>query len=930
MSELRKCARCGAEIWPSAPGGHCLRCVLELALAEDYDPSSSNDPSKHAAPGDRIGRYRLIERIGKGGFGIVFKAEQEEPIRRFVALKIIKLGMDTEHVIARFEAERQALALMNHPNIAKVLDAGADAAGRPYFVMELVPGSKITDYCDAHKLSLQQRLALFIQVCQAVQHAHQKGVIHRDIKPTNILVSEANGVPVPKVIDFGIARATQNQRLTDESFSTAFTQFLGTPAYMSPEQAGLGGQDIDSRSDIYSLGMLLYELLTSQPAFAADTLHEAAMDEILRFIREEEPPRPSVRLTRLPPAELDTVAQSRQAQPASLPKLLRGDLDWIVMRAVEKDRNRRYETANGLASDIQRFLDHEPVLARPPSQLYRFQKVVRRNRLAFAAAAMVLAALIFGLGVSTWLVLREKAARQRADAAEATAKTEASKSLQVAQFLKDMLLGVRPAVAQGQDTKLLRGILDKTGDRISQELKSQPELASDLNGTLGNVYEAIGEYDKAETELRAALALRNGREGEDAKMAALLDSLGAVLARKGKWTEAETLDREALLIQRKMGDSNSPAIAKILGNLGNALWYQHKLTEAEPIYRQALALSKQVGGGETEQMATAVGNMGVLLAEQGKPAEAEPLFRQALGLQEKLLGTNHPQVAKSLSNLGNSLVDQGKLAEAEPMYRESVDLRRRILGNEHPDLAYSLNNLGGLLFKEGKFAEAEAAHREAFEIRKKRFGDSHTDVAFSLTKLADAVEAQGKFAEAETLYRQDLVMCRKLFGEENPSVAYVLNNLGATLKELGKLPDAETTLRDALAMRKKVLGEENPDVAESLSDLADVLEREGKLAEAESACRDALALRGKTFPDDWVTFDVRSQLGGILAARTNYAAAEPLLLSGYDGMKLHEAMIPVPNRSRLRKALQRLVRLYEATGNSAKAAQRRTELEIKP
>jgi serine/threonine protein kinase/Tfp pilus assembly protein PilF len=957
--------------------------MLELGLTEDDDPdpfddlppvgvSPSNEPPKPAAPGDRIGRYRLVEQIGKGGFGVVFKAEQEEPIRRLVALKVIKLGMDTQQVIARFEAERQALALMDHPNIAKVLDAGADATGRPYFVMELVQGTKITDYCDEHKLSLRQRLALFIQVCQAVQHAHQKGVIHRDIKPSNVLVSEANGVPVPKVIDFGIARATENQRLTEESLSTAFAQFLGTPAYMSPEQAGRGGQDIDSRSDIYSLGMLLYELLTAQPAFDAEILRKTAMDEVLRFIREEEPPRPSARLTTLTPAELDTVAQCRQTQPASLPKLLRGDLDWIVMRAVEKDRSRRYETANGLALDIQRFLDHEPVLARPPSRLYRFQKVVRRNRLAFAAASMVLAALIVGLGLSTWLFLREKAARQRAVAAEATAKTEVSRSVEVARFLKDMVTGVGPAVAQGQDTKLLRGILDKTSDRIEKDLKNQPEVAADLKNTLGTVYEALGEYDKAETALRAAMALKIGKEADDAKMAALLDNLGVVMARKGKWTEAETMHRRALLIQRSLADPNNAEIAKTLGNLGNALWYQDKFTEAEPIYHEALTLSRQVGGEKTEEMATAVGNMGVLLARQGKAAEAEPLFREALGLQRKLLGTNHPQVAKSLSNLGSALVDQGKLAEAEPIFQESVDIRRRVLGNEHPALAFSLNNLGGLLMQEGKFAEAEAAHREALAIRRKRFGDNHPDVAFSLNRLAGAVTAQGKFAEAEALYREALALRRKLLGDEHLDVIQSLNELGMTLNDEGKVAEAETNLRqavtfqrklsgdanadlakllrnlafileqegkpdeqekilrEALAVRQKLLGEKDPAVADSLSDLADVLEREGKLPEAETTCREALALREKVLPGDWVTFDARSQLGGILAARTNYAEATPLLLSGYEGMKQHEAMIPVPNKSRLKDALQRLVRLYESTGNPAQAAEWRKKLETAP
>src|SRR5437588_2261786 len=334
-------------------------------------------------------------------------AEQEEPVRRRVALKVIKLGMDTQSVIARFEAERQALALMDHPNIAKVLDAGATSTGRPFFVMELVRGIKITEYCDQNNLSTQERLKLFAQVCQAIQHAHQKGIIHRDIKPSNILVtvSEPGSPGCPKVIDFGIAKATTDQRLTDKTVFTAFEQFIGTPAYMSPEQAMMTSLDIDTRTDIYALGVLLYELLTGQTPFDAKDLLAAGLDAMRRIIREQEPVRPSTRLSTMMAADLNTVARHRHAEPAKLGILLRGDLDWIVMKALEKDRTRRYETANGLATDIQRHLKNEPVVARPPSNLYRFQKLVRRNKLAFAGISAVAAALLIGSGVSTWLLV---------------------------------------------------------------------------------------------------------------------------------------------------------------------------------------------------------------------------------------------------------------------------------------------------------------------------------------------------------------------------------------------------------------------------------------------------------------------------------------------------------------------------------------------
>jgi hypothetical protein len=368
-------------------------------------------------PGDTIGRYKLLQQIGEGGCGVVYMAEQEEPVVRRVALKVIKLGMDTKAVIARFEAERQALALMDHPNIARVLDAGATDTGRPFFVMELVRGIRITDYCDQNKLPTQERLKLFIQVCQAIQHAHQKGIIHRDIKPSNILVTLHDGVPVPKVIDFGIAKATQG-RLTDQTLFTAFEQFIGTPAYMSPEQAEMSGLDIDTRSDIYALGVLLYELLTSRTPFDAKELLASGLDKLREMIREKEPERPSTRLATMLDTDATEVAKRRQSDAPRLIHLLRGDLDWIVMKCLEKDRTRRYETANGVAMDVLRYLNNETVLARPPSTFYRFQKLVRRNQLAFAAAGAIAAALLAGAVVSTTLFIKERRARWRADAAE--------------------------------------------------------------------------------------------------------------------------------------------------------------------------------------------------------------------------------------------------------------------------------------------------------------------------------------------------------------------------------------------------------------------------------------------------------------------------------------------------------------------------------
>src|SRR5439155_18612613 len=453
------------------------------------------------AVGQKIGRYKILERVGEGGCGVGYVAEQTEPVRRRVALKVIKLGMDTKQVVARFEAERQALAMMDHPNIAKVLDAGTTDVGRPFFVMELVRGIRITDYCDQSNLTTKERLDLFIKVCQAIQHAHQKGIIHRDIKPSNILVTLHDGVPVPKVIDFGIAKATSGQTLTDKTVFTAFEQFIGTPAYMSPEQAEMSGLDIDNRSDVYALGVLLYELLTGKTPFDAKRLLSGALDELRRIIREEDPPRPSARISTLDAAEQTTVARRRQSEPPKLVHLVSGDLDWTAMKCLEKDRTRRYETVDALATDIQRHLQNEPVLARPPGRVYRFQKMVRRNKAAFAAASTVAASLVLGLGLSTWLFFREKSARQSAD-------LQARRSQQIALLLEGALKGVGPGVALGEDTKLLKRIMDQTAARVGKELQGQPDLEAEFCNIIGEVYRALGRFEEAEVMHRRARALQ--------------------------------------------------------------------------------------------------------------------------------------------------------------------------------------------------------------------------------------------------------------------------------------------------------------------------------------------------------------------------------------------------------------------------------------
>ncbi len=704
--------------------------------------------------GERIGPYKLLQQIGEGGFGTVWMAEQDQPVRRRVALKILKMGMDTKEVIARFEQERQALAMMEHPNIAKVFDAGATQYGRPFFVMELVRGVKITDYCDQQELPTSERLALFIHVCQAVQHAHQKGIIHRDLKPSNILVTINDGEPVPKVIDFGVAKATQG-RLTDGTFFTQFEQMVGTPLYMSPEQAELTSLDIDTRSDIYSLGVLLYELLTGRTPIDTATMARAGMDEIRRIIREVDPPRPSARVKTLDGNELTTAAKRRHTEAAKLPGALRGDLDWIVMKCLEKDRKRRYDTANGLAADLKRHLANEIVSARPPTAAYLVGKLVRRHRGLVGAALAVLIALCAGLIASLWLYRREVLAREHAIAEEHKAEVASAKSAEAARFLKEMLQSVGPSVARGRDTVLLREILDKAAERVGTKLRAQPEVEAEMRTTLGEVYLQLADYGHAEMMMHEALALtRQIFDDGHGEVATAMGNLGRTLLERGKWDEAETQMRGALAIQRRVLGAEHLDVASTLSALASVRFEQHQWDDAEKLAREALGMRKRLAAPESVVPAASLAQVAEIIGNRRKLDEAERLIREALQIFAKCSGADDMATLDTRSRLASILTSQGKFAEAADIYREVLATKRRLYGENHPSIAGTLQDLGVVLMEQKNDAEAEAILKQALDMQNKFRSNARGIVSVTLGNLAVALARQGKQDEVDRFYRE--------------------------------------------------------------------------------------------------------------------------------------------------------------------------------
>ncbi|MEM9379335.1 MAG: serine/threonine-protein kinase, partial [Planctomycetota bacterium] len=792
------------------------------------------------APAERIGRYRLLSRLGEGGFGTVYRAEQTEGVQREVALKVLRPGMDSPEIVARFEAERQALALMDHPGIAKVLDAGIAPDGRPWFAMDLVHGVSITEHCDRKVLPLEGRLRLFEQICQVVQHAHQKGVIHRDLKPSNILVTEIDGEARPVVIDFGVAKAL-GTRLTEATFATQSFQVLGTPEYMSPEQASGRTSDVDTRADVYALGVLLYELATGTKPFALQTLLERGYEEVLRVIREVDPPRPSLRVGEMGD-EATGSARARSSSAAGLVRDLRGDLDWIVMRAIEKERERRYDGVGELAADVRRHLEHEPVSASPPSVGYRFRKLVRRHRGGVAAAVALFVLFVAGsAGTGIGLV-------RASDQAE-RAGLEAQRYARVSELLEGMLDGIRPAVALGRDTELLREIVDRTRVRVDEQSveaasRVDREVEWTLRRFLSNAYLGIGAFRVALEDADRTCELAVDLYGPGSVEAAT-----AVVQRGEVLYELDQFARGAeelppaieVLASRSESVQGALVLAKAWIGLGNHLREMARFEEAKDAFREALTICSDEPSLRI-MAASATGNLAKVHGQIQEGEEALRWHERSLAIKREVYEGDHPDIAKSMTSVGRSHLDLGSVGPAEQWLKDGVEMARRLYEPTHPSLSSIVFNLARFYKLQKLYAEAEPLYLEVIDIDRANAPDGDRDLVSALTEIGAMYRAMGRLDDTERYYDEAFEMHARLGLDADLDHGIRLTSLGLFREQRGDLDGAANAMATGHGILRRDLGDEHSYTAQTALYLSRIRMNAGDLEQAAEAA--ALAVPG--------------------------------------------------------------------------------------
>ncbi len=877
--------------------------------------------------------------LGQGGMGVVYLALQDKPARE-VALKVVRPGYATERMLRRFELEAEVLGRLLHPGIAQIYEAGVwanperqrRAAGAPdlpagfdqppipFFAMELVKGVPLTRFAEEKKLGTRQRLELVAKVCDAVQHAHQKGVIHRDLKPGNILVTEEGQ---PKILDFGVARAT-DWDIQQTTMETDVGAIIGTIPYMSPEQVGGDPAELDTRSDVYALGVIAYELLVGR---LPHDLHRKMLHEAARIIREEEPTRLS-----------------------SIDRTLRGDVETIVAKALEKEKGRRYGAASALAADIRRYLGDEPIAARPASTWYQLAKFSRRNKGLVAGVTAAFAILVVGLAVTlaqrriaitariAEAAAREDEAVQRktAEAQRDAAEAARRESDLIAEFMSDALEGAAPRVALGRDKTMLKEMMDAAAARIEKgDLKNAPGAELRLRGTIGNTYRELGEFDAAMNMIGPAVTLAETlHPGDHRERATSLNNMGLLCRSQGRAADAEPLFARALEMYQRLAPRDDPDVASCVSNLAGAHADLGLLAAAESLHAQALEMRQRLFHGDHANVADSLNNLAGVRESLGRSAEAETLYQQALEMRQRLFSGDHPDVATTMNNLAVIRWSQRRGDEAERLFEQALAMRRRLLPGDHPDMAQSLNNLAQVRDLLRRPSEAEALFEEALAMLRRLFPGDHPDVASTLNNLANVRRALGRPADAEPLLIEALEIKRRLFPGDHPSVANSINNLAGVRHALGRPAEAELLLAEALEMRRRVLPPGHPDTRTTMSNLAQVRDRLNRPADSEPLWRELLAMNEEASgAEDWRLAHTRSCLGGSLAAQSKFAEAEAFLVEGFEGLAA-SPHTPRSPRDLLRDGCQRVGNLYmewdkvePGKGYDAKAAEWKTRLD---
>ncbi len=880
-------------------------------------------------------KYRLTAEVGSGGMGVVYAAQQIQPVKRVVAVKLIKPGMDSREVLARFDAERQALALMDHPNIAKVFDAGLTASGRPFFAMEFVKGVPITQYCDEKRLTLQERLDLLIQVCHAVQHAHQKGIIHRDLKPTNVLVEMIDDKPTPKVIDFGLAKAL-GKKLTDQTLYTAVEVRVGTLEYSSPEQAAGKSSEIDTRSDIYALGVMLYEILTGEPPFTHAELLKIGDEEMRRVIRETEPTKPSKKLSSS--GELPALAAKRRAEPKKLARLVQGDLDWIVLKCLAKEPARRYETANQLGLELQRFLTDEPVLAGPPTGRYRLQKFVRRNRGIVVSGGLLLLALslgTIGTAIGLWRAERAKSKALASAENEKTAKEIAQKRLAQIEADNEIILSIFANLDTTSEEKEDRPLQAILGDRLvkaaailDETTAADPLVVSRLRARLAEslvsldiAKPAIPLFEKSCQTFAAELGPDN------AETLRTKENLARAYQAIGALDTALRLFRDTLDAQTKaLGIDDKDSLVTQC-DLAATLQQSGSIDQALTILEDCVKRMKTVFGPDSRKTLLCMTNLAACYRSKGRLDESAKLLEEALAVMKVKLGTDDNMTLECMKYLALTYQKTAKQDLAVPIMLETVKLARNKLGRDHGLTLGSMNNLALAYQFAGRPNDALPIYQEVFSLAQAKYGRTDRRTLVSMSNMARGYRAVGKLELAIPLSEEALNLSKVIFGPDHENTLASM----AVLSEMylaAKKPDSALPLmKSFLAGTKKQYGGENSRFASIQSNVARDYLKYNLPAEAESLLRDALAFQEKNEPDAWTTFESKSLLGAAIMDQKKYTDAEPMLLAGFEGLKKWQATIPESLRvPRMTSATERLVHLYDAWGKLDPAKQWRKKL----